>query len=164
MRKLPDCPPSDHRKGFRMLSTLVSPIRICVRALVASNTPAQIAAGFTLGMMIGFVPKSNLIALSLFVLVFSIRCNKGFALLAAVLFTCVATWTDPFAHKVGLMALSMPSMQANYASMFTLPLGPWWGFHNTVVVGSLLLGLYLAYPVYWLVSRSFGFLPRETTP
>ena len=147
-----------------MLSTLVSPFRILIHALVASNTSAQLAAGFTLGMMIGFVPKGNLIALSLFVLVFSLRCNKGFALIAAVLFTCVGTWTDPFAHKVGLMVLSMPSMQANYASMFTLPLGPWWGFHNTVVVGSLLMSLYLAYPVYWLVSRTFVLLPRERTP
>ena len=147
-----------------MLTTLVSPFRSFVRALVASNSPEQLAAGFTLGMMIGFVPKANLIALSLFVLVFSIRCNKGVALLAALLFTCVATWTDPFAHKLGNLVLTMPSMQAKYASMFTLPLGPWWGFHNTVVMGALLLGLYLAYPVYWFVSRTFALLPRETTP
>jgi uncharacterized protein (TIGR03546 family) len=145
-----------------MFSTLVSPLRAFVRALVASNSPEQLAVGFTLGMMVGFVPKANLIALSLFVLVFSIRCNKGFALVAAVLFTCVATWTDPFTHKLGMMVLSMPSMQVNYASMFALPLGPWWGFHNTVVVGSLLLGLYIAYPVYSLVSRTLALLPRET--
>jgi multisubunit Na+/H+ antiporter MnhE subunit len=34
-------------------------------------------------------------------------------------------------------------------------LGPWLGFNNTIVTGSLLLGLYLAYPVYWLTRRLF---------
>jgi uncharacterized protein (TIGR03546 family) len=143
-----------------MFSAFVAPVRKFVQALVASNSPGQLAAGFTLGMIIGLVPKNNLIALSLCVLLFSLRCNKGLALLAAVLFAYVTTWTDPFAHKLGLAVLSMPSMQANYASAFALPLGPWVGFHNTVVLGSLVLGLYVSYPVFWLTKTSCAAIQR----
>ena len=134
-----------------VVSAVVAVLRRTTRAVLAYHSSGQLAAGFTLGMIIGLVPKGNLIALSLCVLLFSLRCNKGLAILAAVMFSLVAAWTDPFAHKLGLAALSLQPLQATYASVFNLPLGPWLGFNNTVVAGSLLLGLYLAYPVYWAV-------------
>jgi uncharacterized protein (TIGR03546 family) len=137
-----------------MLSDLVAIARAVLRALLKGSAPKQLAAGFTLGMLIGVVPKGNLIALSLCVLLFSLRCNKGLGILAAVAFSFVGQWTDPFAHKLGLMLLGIDSLQATYASVFTLPLGAWIGFHNTVTAGSFVLGLYFAYPVYWL-SRQF---------
>ena len=124
--------------------------------LLASNAPSQLAAGFTLGMVIGLVPKGNLIALSLCVLLFSIRCNKGLGFLAAVAFSFVGPLTDPFAHRLGLAALGLRPLQATYASIFNLPFGPWLGFNNTVVVGSLLIGIYLAYPVYWTTKQLFA--------
>lgn len=139
-----------------MFSDVIAVVRKVVRALLAGDSPSQLATGFTVGMVIGLMPKGNLIALSLCVLLFSIRCNKGLGLAAAIAFSFVGTWTDPFAHKLGLAALSMDSMQATYASMFNLPLGPWLGFNNTVVAGSLLLGIYVAYPVYWFTRISFS--------
>ena len=145
-----------------MLSFVVSSFRSTAQSLIASNSPGQIAAGFTLGMIIGVVPKSNLIALSLCVLLFSMRCNRVFGLIAAVLFSCVAMWTDPFAHKLGLYVLCAPSLQASYASMYSMPLGPWMGFHNTVVCGSLLMALYAAYPVFWVTKTCCAVIQRRT--
>src|SRR5438105_1360138 len=127
-----------------MLSATIVGMRRVARALMASNAPGQLAAGFTIGIMIGLVPKGNLIALSLCVLLFSIRCNKGIGLLAAIGFSFVTPLTDPFAHRLGMAALELRPLQAAYASLFNLPLGPWLGFNNTVVAGSLLLGVYLA--------------------
>ena len=132
-----------------MFSDMIAIARKIVRALMAGDSPHQLAAGFTLGMMIGLVPKGNLIALSLCVLLFSLRCNKGLGIVAAVVFSFVGAWTDPFANKLGLAALGVDSLQATYASVFNLPLGPWIGFNNTAVTGSLLLGAYSAYPTYW---------------
>ena len=149
-----------------MLSHAVAALRKFCRLLLASNAPEQLALGFTIGMVIGLVPKGNLIALSLCVLLFSIRCNKGLGLAAAVVFSFVGPWTDPFAHRVGLAALSWQPIQATYASIFKLPLGSWLGFNNTVVTGSLLIGLYLAYPVYWLTRIVFSIArrsPKEAT-
>ena len=147
-----------------MRSAIVAPLRKVVHALVAAHSSSQLAAGFTLGMIVGLMPKGNLIALSLFVMLFSLRCNKGLALVAAVLFSCVATWTDPVAHKLGLAALSVEPFQASYASVFSLPLGPWLGFNNTVVTGSFLLGLYLAYPVYRLTRTICAATQRGAAP
>src|SRR5882757_301537 len=104
---LPPC-----RKGFRMFSDVIALARRVARSLLASTAPGQLAAGFTIGIMIGIVPKTNLIALSLCVLLFSIRCNKGLGIAAAIAFSFVGAWTDPFAHKLGLAALSLDSMQS----------------------------------------------------
>ena len=159
-------PATANRKGFRMLSLAVAALRKFCRALLASNAPEQLALGFTIGMVIGLVPKGNLIALSLCVLLFSMRCNKGLGLVAAIAFSFVGPWTDPFAHRLGLAALSLQPIQATYASIFKLPLGPWLGFQNTIVTGSLLMGLYVAYPVYWITRLIFSAAtrsPREAT-
>src|SRR3954466_13049674 len=130
-------PTTANRKGFRMLSNAVAALRKFCRMLLASHAPEQLALGFTIGMVIGIVPKGNLIALSLCVLLFSMRCNKGLGLAAAVLFSFVSPWTDPFGHRLGLAALTFEPIQATYASMLNLPLGPWFEFNNTVVIGSL---------------------------
>src|SRR5215207_4030217 len=132
-------PITANRKGLRMLSDAIAALRKFCRTLLASHAPEQLALGFTIGMVIGLMPKGNLIALSLCVLLFSMRCNKAVGLVAAVLFSFVGPWTDPFAHRLGLAALSFEPLQSTYASMFQLPLGPWLAFNNTFVTGSLLM-------------------------
>jgi uncharacterized protein (TIGR03546 family) len=133
-----------------MLSLFLRPLRQAISALLAGDSPRQLAAGFAIGMVLGLMPKGNLIALSLCVLVFSLRVNTSLALTAAALFSWTGAALDPFANKLGLQVLSVGTMQATYASVLNLPLGPWLGFNNTAVMGSLLIGLYLAYPVYWV--------------
>jgi uncharacterized protein (TIGR03546 family) len=105
-------------------------------------------------MMLGLLPKANLIAVALCVLLFSLRVNKGLGVAAAVLFSLVGSWADPFTHKVGALVLAIDSLQPMYGWLYALPLGPWLGFHNTVVAGSLAVGAYLAYPTYWLARTA----------
>jgi uncharacterized protein (TIGR03546 family) len=143
-----------------MLSDSIALVRSVVRSLLAGNSAGQLAAGFTLGMIIGIMPKSNLIALSLCVALFSLRCNKGIGLIAAIAFSFVGPMIDPFAHKVGLAVLGVSSFQTTYAMVFNWPLGPWIGFNNTVVTGTLLIGLYVAYPTYWFTRLIFRGVER----
>ena len=143
-----------------MLSDAVAVLRKFCRLLLTSAAPEQLAAGFTIGMLIGLVPKGNLVALSLCVLLFSMRCNKGLGLAAAAAFSFAGPWTDSFAHRLGFAALSLDPLQSTYASIFSLPIGPWLGFNNTVVAGSLLIGLYAAYPVFWITRQLFRTVQR----
>lgn len=131
------------------LASGLRPVRRIIQALMAHDASNQLAAGFALGMVLGLVPKGNLIAVSLFVLLFSLRVNKGIGLVAAVAFSWLGPALDPFADKLGAYVLSAHSMQGTYATLFQLPLGPWFDFNNTVVVGSFVIGLWATYPVYW---------------
>jgi uncharacterized protein (TIGR03546 family) len=143
-----------------MFSLVVKTLRSLTSALLSDDSPRQLAAGFALGMIIGLMPKGNLIAVSLCVLVFSLRVNASAAILAAVAFSWVGAILDPLSANLGARVLGIASMQATYASMFNLPLGPWLGFNNTAVMGSLLIGLYLAYPAYW-ISRTVSENARQ---
>ena len=132
-----------------MLAIITGPLRLLSKAILANDSTTQLALGFTLGMVIGMVPKANLIAVALGVLLCSVKVNRAMGLLAACAFSWIGTFADPFTHKLGLKVLQLESLQSTYAALFELPLGPWIGFHNSVVIGSLLLGLYVTYPVYW---------------
>lgn len=144
-----------------MIADLIAPLRRVVNTLVANHSPHELAAGFTLGMIIGLLPKGNLIALSLCVVLFSLRVNKGLGLISAVLFACLATSIDPFVHKVGLIALGLPALQISFASLYNMPLGPWLGFNNTVTSGGLIVGLYVAYPVYYVARVTATRIERQ---
>ncbi len=143
-----------------MISDLFRALRRLVQAFIGYLSPSELAVGFTIGMIIGVMPKTNLIALSLCVVLFSLRCNKALGLIAAVAFSFVGPSLDPFAHRLGLVVLSIHSLQGTYASVLNWPLGPWLGFNNTVVAGTFLLGLYVAYPAFWL-SRLFFSITRS---
>lgn len=144
-----------------MLSYVIRPLRATLHALVASDSPRQLAAGFALGMVLGLLPKGNLIALSVCVMLFSLRVNKPLALMAALLFTCLSPLADSFTGQLGNEVLHVGVLQAGFASVYKLPLGPWLGLHNTVVMGSLLVGLYLVYPVYWALFAGTRRLERR---
>jgi hypothetical protein len=58
-----------------MFSAIARPIRISLTALVATESSSQLAAGFALGFVIVIAPQGYLIALSLSVLLFSLRCS-----------------------------------------------------------------------------------------
>lgn len=139
-----------------MFADLVAISRRITSVMLSSTAPAQLAVGFTLGAIIGFVPKTNLIALSLCVLLFSLRCNKGIGVATAIVVTLTNGWFDPFAHKLGMIVLSYHPLQGVYAEALTMPLGPWLGFNNTVVTGSLLIGAYFAFPIYFFARAFFA--------
>lgn len=135
-----------------MLSLLFKPLRQSVGVLVGHDANWQIAAGAALGAIVGLVPKGNLIAIGLLVVLFSIRVNRSAGLLFIGLFALISPVCDSFTHRLGTQLLNYQPMQPWYAWLYDQPLGPWIGFNNTVVIGSLLVGLYIFYPVYLLVN------------
>ena len=128
------------------------PVRFFFKALAQDNTPNQMALGFALGLMIGLVPKGNLIAISLMVVLGAVRVNLGVGMLAAL----AASWTgilvDPLTHWIGSSLLKNDSLIPFWTDLARRPLAPWTQFNNTIVLGSLVLGLVLLVPA-WLTTR-----------
>jgi uncharacterized protein (DUF2062 family) len=63
-----------------MFSAIITPIRRTLSALVAADSPGHLTAGFALGLVLALVPNGHVIALSVCVLLFSLRCNDRLAL------------------------------------------------------------------------------------
>ncbi|MCA9188420.1 MAG: TIGR03546 family protein [Pirellulaceae bacterium] len=131
-----------------MFFSLVRPIRLLVNAIVAEDTPRQLAWGVALGAVIGLVPKGNLTAALLMVVLFSLRINLATGLSSATVFSLFGGMLDGLTHQIGKALLTIPSMQGTYAYLYQQPVVPWTALNNTVVLGSLILGLCLMYPIY----------------
>lgn len=131
---------------FEFLARLVAVLR-------AAATPAQIGAGFALGMVIGLVPSLPLTfagALALIVL----NVNLTAAFLAMALFGALAWLGDPLFHSLGYFLLvDLSSLRTLWVQLYNTPFIPYTGFNNTVVLGSLLTGLILAVPAFVLAKR-----------
>jgi uncharacterized protein (TIGR03546 family) len=140
-----------------MLNLFLRPLRIFVQALLGNESPRATAWGFTLGMMLGLVPKGNLLAVVLALLIGSLRVNMAAALLTAGLCSYLGALGDDFAHRLGVIALAWPTARGWHEWLYRQPVGPLTGLNNTVTLGQLLIGLYLAYPVYrcgwWIGDR-----------
>jgi uncharacterized protein (TIGR03546 family) len=129
---------------------LLKPLRFLVSGLTEESTPRQMALGFALGALIGLVPKGNLTAVALMGLLCAVRVNLGAGLFGLFLFSWVAILTDPLADSVGLWLLSQESLRSVWTMLYDTPVVPWTGFSNTLVLGSLILGVALFYPLYRL--------------
>jgi len=131
-----------------MPTLFLRPLRQCAQALMAIDSPRQIAAAATLGMAVGLLPKSNLIAIGLGCLLLGLRVNRPAGLAALGVFAWLGPRWDAFADRAGRLVLGWPPAREFFTWLYERPLGPLLGFSNTVCLGQLLIGLYLAYPTY----------------
>jgi uncharacterized protein (TIGR03546 family) len=131
-----------------MFNLLLRPVRILAQALIGNDTPRQSAWGFTLGMMVGLLPKGNLIAIALAMLLCGTKVNRAAGLLGVGLFSYAGWALDDFAHRLGAIVITWQPLEPTLAWLYEQPLGPFVGLNNTVVMGQLLIGLYLFYPTY----------------
>ena len=86
-------------------------------------------------------------------LMFAAHTNLLAGLLMVVTTTACAGNFDPITHRVGEVILTFGPLQGIYRYLFDLPVLPWTGLNNTVVVGGLILGGVLFLPTYYLSRR-----------
>ncbi|WP_291171587.1 TIGR03546 family protein [Gimesia sp.] len=137
------------------MSYWLRPLRFLAGAFSGASSPRQLALGFSMGMIIGLVPKENLTSVLLLFLLASLKINLSSASLATLLFSWLALLLDPLSHLIGHSVLLAAPMQGVWRWFYELPLAPWTDFNNTIVMGSLILGLLLFYPTYRLTRPLF---------
>lgn len=131
-----------------MLGRLLRPLTSLLLAMLEEESAAVLAASLTFGMVLGFVPKDNVLALLLGALLLALRFNLTLSTASAAVFSGIAAMLDPIAHALGRAVLTLPSLTNFFGWMYELPLVPWTRLNNTVVMGSLLLALALSTPLY----------------
>ena len=104
--------------------------------------------GVALGMVLGLVPKGNMTAACIGIVFFALRSNLGIGLLSALVFTSIAGFLDPVTHAIGAHLLQADGLHSLWTWMYNTPPLPLFALNNTVVLGSLIVGLALFYPTY----------------
>lgn len=138
---------------LRRLIPLIQPLRLVTESLCAKESPHLLALGLAAGMVAGLVPKDNLTATILAMLLLTLRLHLGAAAMSALIFMWIGSLLDPLSHRVGLAILTFQPLEKLLTRLFDLPFVPWTNLNNSVVLGNLVIGLILAVPMYWLARK-----------
>ena len=128
-------------------------LRQFIKGLTTETEPPQIAAGVALGFLIGLLPKATLTVQLLLVLVMALRVNFPIALLAICATVPFNPLFDRLTDPLGYALLSAPALAPLWTMLYNLPVLPWTGFNNTVLLGGLVFGLLLFAPVYFAARK-----------
>jgi len=130
-------------------------IKTVRRAIAGRKYPHQLAWAVAFGLLLGIVPHGNLLALGLLILVLSLQINHAMAGLTAIAASFAATRLDPFSHQVGDYLLGHPEVAPWATAAWQLPLVPWTDLNNTVVLGSLTIGVLCLVPTFLVTYPVF---------
>ena len=119
------------------------------------DTSRQLALGVAIGMMVGLVPKDSLFFYLFGVVLILSTSNLLTGAISAFFFSWVALLLDPVTNALGHFFLTIDSLSQTFAQFSDLPLAPWTRFENTVVTGSILLGLIMVIPTYAISKMIF---------
>ena len=133
----------------------LSLIRQFIKGLTAETDPKQIAGGIALGFLIGLLPKANITAQLLLVLLMALRVNLPMALMTMLAMSLINPLLDKLTDPIGYFILSSQALHPLWVRLYNMPLMPWTGFNNTVLTGGLVFGLVFMFPVY-LAGKRFG--------
>jgi uncharacterized protein (TIGR03546 family) len=128
-------------------------IRQFIAGLTDETEPPQIAAGVALGFLIGLLPKATLTVQVLLVLVMAMRVNFPIALLTIFATALVNPLFDRLTDPLGYALLSAPALAPLWTKLYNMPVIPWTGFNNTVLLGGLIFGLVMFVPVYLAAKK-----------
>lgn len=127
-------------------------IRSLLRRTSSCHQPWQLSLAIALGVVCGILPKFSL----LFCFVAVLCCGLPIHLPLAAAICCISSFfVGPLtqtAGRAGLWSLTSPSLVDMWSSLDSLPWLPWIGLHNSVVHGSLLIGLCMALPIFLLTK------------
>lgn len=132
------------------MTILLKQIFAFFRLLNSDTGRNQLAAGLACGIILGFAPFVSLQTLLVLLLVFFFRIQLGAAFLSAFFFKLVAFLTDPVADVLGRAVLESEGLRPLFVSLYNMPLVPMTRFNNSIVMGSMIFGLVLAVPSFFL--------------
>lgn len=134
-----------------MLELVWAGIGGIVGLFLKETKPRHIALAVALGVMLGLMPKANLIAVALVLALFLARCNLGFGIVAAALVSLAMPRLDAVADSLGSRLLAEASVIDLEATLVQYPLFAWTSLNNTLVLGCFVLGVIAFLPVYLVV-------------
>lgn len=124
-----------------------------IAALNGNTGKAQIAAGFSWGLLLALIPAGNFFWILLFVISFMFKHHHGSKVLAMAVLKLFMPLLYPLAiDPLGWELLHIEALRNFYTTLYNTPFVVFTGFNNTLVMGGLAAGIVLFFPVFFLVN------------
>ncbi|WP_456479339.1 TIGR03545 family protein [Nautilia sp.] len=132
-----------------------------LKELNSAQNEKFISLAIVLGAINGFLPFFNIYTFFIFIIVFIIRVPLGLFFASWGVFSALGYFLDPLFDKTGYLILTSQSLKPFFTFLYNLPLMRWSGYNNTVVTGSLVIGVLTGTVLYFLLNGYFS-LYRKT--
>jgi uncharacterized protein (TIGR03546 family) len=131
---------------------MIEAIAKLLKVLNSETDPGQISLAVCLSMLAGLTPLYSPHNLVVLLLVFLLRVNASAFLLGLVVFSGASFLLDPLFHKLGLWVLTLPSLEGIWTALYGQVLWRMARFNNSIVMGSVLVSLVLALPLFFCLN------------
>lgn len=129
-------------------------IKKLFKALNSGQTPWQVTLALVLGMIMGMTPLSGVQTLLILFLALLINIHFGLFLVSGAFFAGVGYIFDPLFESFGYMLLSAEGLQGLWTAMYNSGIMRLTYFNNTIVLGSFVVAILLALPMYIILNRA----------
>lgn len=119
-----------------------------LKALGANSKPSQIANSFCIGLILGLMPKGNLLWWLVFIFFMFVRINKAGYFIMMLIGAFISPYFDPLFHKIGEVVLTYEPLIPFYSTLLEIPFVGFTRFNNTIVCGSLVAGIIAYIPLF----------------
>ena len=131
--------------------TLLKLLQSLVRALHSEGTPQQVAAGIALGSALGLTPLLSLHNLLIVAAIFLLRVSVPGAILGWLIALPLGFLLDPLFDTAGsALLIDAGPLQPVWTAIYNTPVLSLSNVNNTVVLGSVVAWLLLAFPIFLL--------------
>ncbi len=121
-----------------------------IAALNSNNRPGEVAAALTLGVLLAMLPSGNITWFAILAVTFFLKINFGAEMIMAAVLKPLALLFDPFFDFIGYRILTAESLEPILIKLNSMPVLPFTGFNNTVVIGSLITMIAVSVPLFFL--------------
>ena len=105
--------------------------------------------GMSIGAMIGILPKDNILVVGLLVFLILSVSNLVTGAVAGISMALLSPMLEQTCHQTGELILANSFIAAAAGRFLELPLAAWTQLDNTVVCGSVAIGLVAFLPIYF---------------
>ena len=132
-------------------------IQKLIATLNSDGTPKQVAAGIAIGTVFGLTPLINLHNLVIFAIVLSFKITLPAVMLGWFVSIPLGFALDPLFDRLGQQLLDVLTLNPFWTTVTNAPVIALANLNNSVVLGSLVVWLVAAFPLYlifrWAVAR-----------
>ncbi|MBU0633241.1 TIGR03545 family protein [bacterium] len=123
------------------------------KALNSGQTPWQVTLAIVLGMVMGLTPYSGVQTVLVIFLALLLNIHFGLFLVSATFFAGIGYIFDPLFESFGYSLLSAGALKSFWTSMYNSGIMRLTYFNNTIVLGSSVIAILLALPLYFILNR-----------
>ncbi|MBQ1984192.1 MAG: TIGR03546 family protein [Spirochaetaceae bacterium] len=128
-----------------------------LKALGSNSKPSQIANSFCIGLILGLMPKNNLLWWLVFIFFMFVRINKAGYFIMMILGSFVSPYIDPIFHQIGEKVLTYEPLVPTFAKLLEIPLLDLLDLIIQSYAVHLLQDLSLTFHFFFLCFCLFGF-------